>query len=154
MSHFEIFDPDINFSDHLPLFFTVTCHVPLNGFMNQGQSTPAQCHPRWDKADLFAYYQFTGNNFVPLLTELDSILASNNYDNNCIDLIYNSVISVLIDGEAQFVPKSSKTFYKSWGDEELDILKQAAVESNNLINRKCLANQGLVLFLTNANQLE
>jgi len=60
-------------------------------------------------------------------------MASNNYDNNCIDLLYNSVILVLINGEAQLVPKNSKTFYKFWWDEELDILKQAVVWQKEIV---------------------
>ena len=42
-------------------------------------------------------------------------MASNNYDNNCIDLIYNSVILVLINGEAQLVPKKTAKHFINFG---------------------------------------
>ena len=49
---------------------------------------------------------------------------------NSIDKLYDSIIYILTNAEKRFVPKRSKNFYKFWWSEELNVLKQAAVESN------------------------
>ena len=106
---FAVLDPDINFSDHLPLYITVLCKASVLDTDSMKTAVhPVQRHPRWDKADLCAYYELTGHNLTPLLTELDNMLSSTFVDSNDIDRIYNDIISVLIDAEAKFVPKSNK----------------------------------------------
>jgi len=61
---FAVLQPEINFSDHLPLFATValstgdrakSCdHSPCNKDVE---------YPRWDKADIGAYYEETSISF-------------------------------------------------------------------------------------------
>ena len=60
------------------------------------------------------------------------MLSSTFVDSNDIDRIYNDIISVLINAEAKFVPKSNKSFYKFWWNEELSLLKQSSVESSKM----------------------
>jgi len=48
----------------------------------------------------------------------------------CIDNVYNRIVSILIHGEKQFIPRRSKNFYKFWWNEELSLFKQASVEAN------------------------
>lgn len=135
VTHFSVLDPDINFSDHIPLWLTIVCKtsVPSAGQLNSyTQGTPVQRYLRWDKADLSAYYEFTGRNLVPLLNYLDSLYVAEHPNNDCIDYIYEYIVTVLMNAEAQFVPKHSKNFFKFWWNEELDILKKASIETNDI----------------------
>ena len=130
---FDVLEPDINYSDHLPLYINVICKTSITDAQSvKNLDHPVQRHPRWDKADLVSYYQFTGCNLAPLLAELDNMLSATIVDTVDIDRIYDNIAFVLISGEAQFVPKSQKAFYKFWWNEELSILKQASIESNKL----------------------
>jgi len=73
--------------------------------------SPLQQYPRWDKGDRVAYYGYTRDNLVPLISELDLMISDGDY---CIDNVYNRIVSVLIHGEKQFIPRRSKNFYKYW----------------------------------------
>ena len=61
---FEVLDPDINFSDHLPLLVTFECEIALN--VGQARTCPSkyvkptQLQLRWDQADILSFYNFTG----------------------------------------------------------------------------------------------
>jgi len=98
---------------------------------------PIQLQLRWDCADVISYYQFTGLQLAPILTSIDSYLAC--YEQlqlpDCTLLIYNiytSVVNVLTNGANQFVPHCPKNFFKFWWDEELDLRKDASVDSNRV----------------------
>jgi len=56
ISNFEISEPDLNFSDHLPIAVSVA---------SNRVSSPGQLHLRWDKADLNSYYFYTGHYLQP-----------------------------------------------------------------------------------------
>ena len=47
-----------------------------------------------------------------------------------IDVIYNCITSVLNDAAKLFVPTHKKNFYKFWWNENLNITKQASVNSD------------------------
>ena len=94
---------------------------------------PRQYFPLWVTADINAYYHYCGTRLVPLISELDNLLSDNNYINNRIDEIYNHIISILVSSERYYIPRHNKNFYKFCWNEELDILKQDAIESLKLI---------------------
>ena len=52
------------------------------------------------------------------LNYLDSLYVAEHPNNDCIDYIYEYIVTVLMNAEAQFVPKHSKNFkfggMKSW----------------------------------------
>jgi len=92
---------------------------------------------RWDRADLISFYQFTGLQLAPILTSIDNYLAC--YEQlqfpdctSLIDNIYISIVNVLTNGANQFVPHCPKNFFKIWWDEELDLQKDASVDSNRV----------------------
>ena len=134
VSNFDILDPDVNFSDHLPLVVSLSCitHSVVDSQTQHGSNTSTQHFPRWDKSDLSAYYRYTGEKFGPILSTLNNMLHSNRYDNLCLDRIYDEIVTILTVGENQFVPRHRKNFYKYWWNEDLKLLKQAAIESNRL----------------------
>ena len=81
---------------------------------------------------------------VPLSTEMDSLLYSNDYNNTQIDEIYAYVVNILINAENFFVPRHNKTFYKFWWNEELSILKKDAVETNKIWRAADKPRSGLI----------
>ena len=71
---------------------------------------------RWDKADIGAYYDYTGAHLTPFVNAIDLLRASAlNVPNdaaNCVEHIYNSIISVLNSASCLFVPMVKKGFFK------------------------------------------
>jgi len=131
VNDFIVIDPSINFSDHLPLFVSLMCTMKGNRNKRECKPTaPAQCYPRWDKADLGAYYRYTGDNLAPLVPQLDELISGSQCSKYKIDELYERIVSVLNHGEKLYVPRRNKQFYKFWWNEELSILKQAAVEAD------------------------
>ena len=49
-----------------------------------------------------------------------------------IDTTYNDIVSVLQSASSLFVPQYNNSFHKFWWDEELKLLKEASVESNQV----------------------
>lgn len=139
--HFDVLDPDINLSDHLPLLAVFKCdfadvhNTAAAAAKHACDARPV--HYRWDHADLSAYYQFIGHALQPVLDRLDSVVVQfNNHESiDCvaaIDACYNDVVTVLTTGAQTFVPQHRKNFYKFWWDEELNLLKEESINSDKL----------------------
>jgi len=75
VTNFSVIDPDINFSDHLPLRADIKCLVfsncPRDKNSTQSGSRMIQRQLRWDQADLVSYYFATGDELSPLLARVD-----------------------------------------------------------------------------------
>ena len=67
VNSFSVADPDINFSDHLPLLADVVCRVPT-GLMGKNvvksDQVPKQYFLCWDKAYRNGYYKYTGDSIT------------------------------------------------------------------------------------------
>ena len=59
VSEFSVVDPDIIFSDHLPLYVAMKCSVSKLVDKSRGQTIITQRQLRWDKADSVSYYYYT-----------------------------------------------------------------------------------------------
>ena len=130
---FKVLDPDLNFSDHLPIMITVDCVVTNNADSCRQPNSMHVTQYRWDKADKVGYYEFTGYKLAALLETVNSInISCCNITHSVVDDIYNQVVTVLNEGSKIFVPEHRKNFYKFWWDESLDILKQASIISNRV----------------------
>ena len=131
--NFAVLEPEVNFSDHLPLFVTLALSTKS---CDHSSPNIDVVYPRWDKADIGAYYGETGANLTPLLSELDKLLNYNEHTIDktlaidIIDQLYERIVFVMRDAESRFVPKHRKNYYKFWWNEELTVLKQASVESD------------------------
>ena len=75
----------------------------------------------------------------PLSASLNDILLR--YDNNdicktdiCIYInsCYDEIVCVLNAGAVMYVPACRKNFRKFWWNQEMDLLKDASIESNKL----------------------
>ena len=134
-SEFTILDPDVNFSDHLPLMIFMECS--FTSVKKSDNTTAFQDKLRWDKADTNSYYSYTCKYLEPFRMELDHILnliSSNSVVDvqNVINSTYNEIVAVLKAAANLFVPVRHKNFFKYWWDEEMTALKEAAVDSNKI----------------------
>jgi len=146
VDNFRILDPDVNFSDHLPLVANFVLPAAVSGLSdNSGQSqskgslSAVQSQLRWDKADRGSYYSYTGVHLQSVvhlidnaLYEFESGLVTLYSSHDFIERIYMFVISILDSGSKLFVPVHRKGFFKFWWDEELSILKEASIEAEKL----------------------
>ena len=104
---------------------------------DSGSGSLTQRQLRWDYADR-TYYNYTGAHLSPILAKLNDQMRSYDMCNNecllheIIDTTYNDIVSVLQSASSLFVPLYNKNFHKFWWDEELKLLKEASVESNQV----------------------
>jgi len=73
----------------------------------------------------------TGAHLTPLINVIDNMLQVCALSvlpevADCIEYIYDSIVSILNSASSIFVPQVKKAFYKFWWNEELSILKQAS----------------------------
>ena len=118
----DILDPDVNFSDHLPLMCTVKITFDSNGLKLRSTTDIDKHQPhehiqlRWDHADLASYYRFTGEHLESILLYVTEV--SRSYDQNdqqidyksVINYIYDDIVSTLVVGANQYVPHCRKNF--------------------------------------------
>ena len=114
---YDVIDPDVNFSDHLPLFASLECsHPPLKGneFKQKHVTSPQL---RWGRADLMALYEFTRCNFELLLQSINN--RTQQLDNdvnfdyaNAIDRVHDDIISTFNAGARLYVTYRRKTFIR------------------------------------------
>jgi len=160
---FAVLDPDINFSDHLPLLATFSC--PLIYRNNSGNheigASRSQRLLRWDHADLMSYYHYTGEQLAPLLTKIDDVLShqedsSLSGSDNCpfIDLIYDDIACILQTSAKKFVPEHRKNFYKFWWNEEMSALKEASIEANRVWKAAGKPKQGAIFHKRQASRAQ
>jgi Reverse transcriptase (RNA-dependent DNA polymerase) len=110
--------------------------IPGNTSTTNKHKSHEQVQLRWDHADLASYYRFTGEHLEPVSRYLNEL--SRNYDKNIyqfdfkyvIDQVYDDIVNTLVIGANQFVPQCRKNFFKFWWDEEMNLLKEASIESN------------------------
>ena len=142
VTFFDVIDPDINFSDHLPIAIDLCINVGSNVAPDR-DSVPevvAGQLPttlRWDHGDLLSYYNYTGYWLLPLFDRVNDVTVKLN--NNevfefglAISEIYTSIVDILNSGATCFVPRRANNFYKFWWDEEVNLLKEESIESDRL----------------------
>ena len=69
---FAVLEPEVNFSDHLPLFATVA--FSLSSCDSSAAKSRVEFQLRWDKADCESYYQYTGTHLTLLINVVDDML--------------------------------------------------------------------------------
>ena len=110
--------------------------------------TPLQM--RWDKANLAAYNEQTGEYLRTVYNQLDkmSFKLNENIDveRENINYIYEQVVHILRYCSKIHVPSIKKYYFKFWWDTELTELKQQLLQQQSCGNRA--ADQTLVLFIT------
>lgn len=138
ISGFEITDPDVNFSDHVPIIAKCVVNVECVRSDSKARAAAAADRSitrlRWDRADLSAYYNYTGNYLQPILAQLADIEkdAAKYNDVSLIDVMYDKIIDALQTCTAATVPSCKQNFFKFWWNQELDCLKERSIESHKL----------------------
>jgi exonuclease III len=132
---YDVIDPDINYSDHLPLFISLT--HPSTVYAKEMRKNDVLTSPqlRWDRADLVSYYDFTRCKLESLLVNVNYLTYHLNanesaYNNNFINQLHDDIVAVLNEGAYHYVPHHRKNFYKFWWDHDMDLLKATSIESN------------------------
>ena len=132
----KVLDPDINYSDHLPIMLTCTIELPSASHKTQinAQDNAPVDYLRWDHADLLLYYFTTGQRLQPVLEKLREY--DNNLEFDCdkevVDNICNEIINILCQSADLAVPRHKKNFYKFWWNQELDSLKHNSIATCRL----------------------
>jgi exonuclease III len=151
VTDYDVIDPDINFSDHLPVVGSFNCVVSGKESNISDRERLAPVQLRWDHADLLSYYNFTRCSLEPILSRTKKVESQfNNTDinaesanfNDLIDQLHDDIITVLSTAAKLYVPHQRKNFYKFWWDQEMDILKTASVESNKIWKASGKPRQG------------
>ena len=132
-SSFEVLDPAVNFSDHLPLMAVFEVNLSTVS-ENRVKQAVKPLRYRWDHSDLISYYEYTRCSLTPIQERLDNFLITidTKTDLDCrlaIANYYNDIVDILIEGANAFVPLHRNNF---WWNEELSALKADSVKSNNL----------------------
>jgi len=146
---FEVIDPNITFSDHLPILATIACKASTRDSCYITKTCSKTTQLRWDHADLVSYYNYTDHHLRTVAMEVDEVV--NMWNANCstidnissIDKLYNDVVNILVSGANLFVTAHRKNFYKFWWDEDLTLLKQESIDG------KQQASLDTTLFLIN-----
>jgi hypothetical protein len=156
---FNILDIDINLSDHLPLLAVCTCDTEHAQLCDESESMPSPTadvtHLRWDHAPPGLYYENTRQLCEPLLYRLNDLLNNNDAQSvvNSVDDLYNNLVSILRESANQYIPKHKKNFYKFWWSQELDILKQNAIDSCRAWKEADKPKQGALFLKYKQNKL-
>ena len=97
-----------------------------------------QLNFRWDKGDIFQYYNMTYdmlravNAPLFLMYDNDGANLSKRDILHCVNGFYRNIVHVLHGASCSTIPRKRHNFYKYWWDEELSLLKQKAIASFRL----------------------
>ena len=131
----DVIDSGINLSDHCPIVIEVSIprinKVPRTTENNNKHQLPVY---RWDLGDTVLYQQLTGdflNGISPSrYSGLDSLSDSDVSD--YINAHYNDIVCSLREASRISIPRKKHGYQKFWWDEELNLLKQNALQSFNI----------------------
>ena len=123
---FEVIDPPVNLSDHLPLLTICSCNLNSTFDANTDhnadfiKAAPAVVKLRWDHADLLQYYTQTGSLLQSLLPRLndaeDNLRCSPNGASLYVEHMYGSIVNILRISADSFIPEHKANFCKFWWD--------------------------------------
>ena len=132
---FDVIDPAINLSDHLPLLIVCTFDMPKS-ITNVDYKVLTKDEPqidrfRWDHSNLSLYNSASGDFLQNLLPNIDNVIStsfstdgasnafSHSYDSsnssfdiyNFIDTMYDSIVAGLSSCADSFITKHKKSFF-------------------------------------------
>ena len=92
-----------------------------------------------------SYYSYTGQRLQNTLLKLDNaIILCETTSPDIVNILYNEIISILNSGARLYVPTRQIFFTIFSWNEELDALKDAAIQSNNLCKSAGKPRQGRI----------
>jgi len=151
---YDVIDPDINYSDHLPQFISLIYTSPVSTNQVRKHNLLTSPQLRWDRADLLSYYDFTRSKLEPLLASFNHLtsqldVSESAYNNQFINQLHDD-IAVLNEVTYQYVPHHRKNCYKFWWDHDMDLLKASSIDSNKVWKAAGI-RRGTAPFLKIAN---
>jgi exonuclease III len=136
---FKVLDPDINFSDHLPIYLMVDCtFTPKHcDNCNVRGRIAAPTRLRWDHGNISGYYNDTGEYLSHVMEQLRNLEAQRDCVSitelcDGIDKLYCDVVFILNMCSKSNIPEKQKNFFKFWWDQELSLLKEESIDSNKI----------------------
>ena len=125
---FAVIDPDVNFSDHLPLMSTFNVIAQTNRPSvnnNANQAVPTHKQLRWDRANLESYNKLSGDLLVPLLEKVNFFVANSSQlslldSNLIIDQLFTETCNALVGCADEFVPHCRKKNLNFGGTKSLN----------------------------------
>ena len=141
LTDFRVLDPKINFSDHVPIMACIkrdiACYPKSDDQKFPTCSAYTPLNFRWDKADITSYYNGTGFLLQSVLSKINDITSYSDIQFTAdmslfIDSLYSDIINVLNLCANSHIPQRPKNFYKFWWDLEMESLKEASINSNEL----------------------
>ena len=138
----SIIDSGINLSDHCAVSMDIC--VPCRHVHNSGSrissaepQSKQQLMFRWDKGDIFSYYELTRDILSSVQVPTHLLLeCSSKFDSDyiiaMINQYYDNIVHALYSTSHLCIPQKYHGFYKYWWDEELTLLKESAIDSFKL----------------------
>lgn len=137
-----IFEPEVNFSDHLPVVGVIDSDYPVSPLVispsvDSSDKTIIKIESflRWDHANLDAYYDCTRVFLEPVLAHVslvnDAVISLPSTDiSDHIDNVITMTSNALTQAGRLCVPAIKKNLFKYWWNDELRRLKQESIETN------------------------
>lgn len=138
----NIIDSGLNLSDHSPISLNlVDVNLNLSAVYDKAQKSTSDASShlnvlRWDKSDLFIYYDNCGQVFQSLYSQLQHVYSNKshftvNVMSNYVELLYEEFVNCLKCCDACIIRKNH-SFYKAWWDDNLNLLKNKSIDSHKL----------------------
>ncbi len=137
VKHYDVIESSTNLSDHLPVVVVCDCCIDVNCLNSNtrcnGDSVP---HLRWDHADIIGYYSSTFCYLQSILTDIHSLESRGDVTADegrfLVESLYSDIVISLQSSASAHVPTHRTNFYKFWWSQELDCLKEKAIESDKI----------------------
>ena len=106
---------------------------------------------RWDKGDIFSYYELTRDILSSVQVPIHLLLeCSSKFDSDyiiaMINQYYDNIVHALYSTPHLCIPQKYHVFYKYWWDEELTLLKESAIDSFKLWTALGKPRSGCLLY--------
>ena len=143
---------DDNISDHYGISFVCDIGTSVVTRMHNDTSQFNRVKYQWKNADLDRYQTFLCNELAKVSLPFTALLCNDNCNIHCteIDKYYQDIITSLVTAANSCVPVKKLGVQKHWWSEELDELKQAAIDATSLWRSVGCPRSGMV----NNNRLQ
>jgi len=139
VTKFDIIDSNTNLSDHLPIVIELMCSSELSRDSQSARDKQSVVYLRWDHADTVGYFNATRLQLQSIFEEIHLIEAYDtegygapNSAQTAIESVYEKLVFALQSSASKFVPSHKANFYKFWWSQELDCLKEKAIDSDKI----------------------
>jgi len=134
--NYDVIESSTNLSDHLPLVATCDCNIDCTVKSKSLYDDDSVAHLRWDYANKEGYYNATMASMQLLLADIHRFKAVENASISdaiiFIENVYEKLVTTFQNCASANVPTRRVGFFKYWWSQELDCLKENAIESDKI----------------------